>query len=69
MNTKEAYALRAEAVLFLRQGGFKVRELAVIFKTTPWPIRKLTQRGLRIERRPAGTVGSRDPVDISPSNA
>lgn len=68
MNTKEAYVLRAEAVLFLRRGGFKVRELAVIFKTTPWPIRKLTARGLRIEKRPAGTVGSRDPVDITPSN-
>lgn len=69
MNTKEAYALRSEAVLHLRRAGFKVRELAVIFKTTPWPIRKLTQRGLRIEQRPAGTVGSRDPVDIGPSNA
>ena len=44
-NAKEIYALRADAVYTLRGLGFKVRELALIFKTTPQPIRQLEARG------------------------
>jgi hypothetical protein len=51
MNAKQAYALRADAVYLLRGMGYKVRELAAIFKTTPWPIRQLEARGARAFRK------------------
>lgn len=47
MPPKKAYALRADAVYLLRGMGFKVRELAAIFRTTPEPIRQLEARGKR----------------------
>lgn len=53
MNAKEVYALRADAVYLLRGMGFKIRELAAIFKTTPDPIRKLEARGRRPFKRPS----------------
>ena len=51
ISPKQAYALRADAVYTLRGLGYKVRELAAIFKTTPEPIRKLEARGRRAFKR------------------
>jgi len=50
MNAKNAYALRADAVYLLHGMGFSYRELAVIFRTTREPIRKLEARGQRVFR-------------------
>lgn len=50
MNAKNAYALRADAVYLLRGMGFSYQELAVIFRTTREPIRKLEARGHRVFR-------------------
>lgn len=55
---KQAYALRADAVRILRAMGFTVRELAVIFKTTPEPIRQLAARGERNFHRHPGAIRS-----------
>lgn len=50
MNARQSYALRADAVYLLRGMGFKIRELAAIFRTTPDAIRKLEARGRRLFR-------------------
>lgn len=47
MNAKQAHALRADAVYLLRGMGYKIKELCVIFRTTPEPIRRLAARGER----------------------
>lgn len=50
MSAKQAYALRADAVYLLRGMGYKYSELAVIFRTTREPIRRLEARGARLFR-------------------
>jgi hypothetical protein len=51
INAHTAYALRADAVYLLRGMGYKIRELAAIFRTTPESIRRLEARGARAFRR------------------
>lgn len=53
MNVKQAYALRADAVHLMHWAGFKIRELAIILKTTPEKIRQLKARGARQFRQRA----------------
>ncbi|MFA5262376.1 MAG: hypothetical protein WC378_01025 [Opitutaceae bacterium] len=51
MNAKQAYAKRADAVYLLRGMGYKIAELAEVFRSTKDTIRKLEARGARTFKR------------------
>jgi hypothetical protein len=63
MNTKEAYKLRADAVYLLRGMGYKLKELAAIFRTTRETIRRLEARGARAFRGVPDNGGGPHPLN------